>query len=65
MPKVKTHKGAAKRFRKTKSGKLMHRASGQDHFNSRDKGEHTMNKRRDSVLHGTHQKNIVQLVPYK
>lgn len=65
MPKVKTHKGAAKRFRKTKSGKLMHRASGQDHFNSRETGETTMGKRRDSALHSTHKKNISQLVPYK
>ncbi len=65
MPKVKTHKGASKRFRKTKTGKLMHRASGQDHFNSRETGEVTMNKRRDSGLHSTHKKNITQLVPYK
>lgn len=65
MPKVKTHKGAAKRFRKTKTGKLLHRASGQDHFNSRERGETTMNKRRDSSLHSTHHKNITQLVPYK
>lgn len=27
MPKLKTHKGAAKRFRKTGSGKLMRRHS--------------------------------------
>ena len=65
MPKVKTHKGATKRFRKTKSGKLLHRTSGQDHFNSREKGETTMNKRRDSALHSTHKKNITQLVPYR
>jgi hypothetical protein len=44
---------------------LMHRASGQDHFNSREKGETTMGKRRDSGLHKTHKKNVTQLVPYK
>jgi large subunit ribosomal protein L35 len=65
MPKVKTHKGASKRFNKTKTGKLTHRASGQDHFNSRDTGEVTMGKRRDSQLHRTHKKNITQLTPYK
>jgi len=65
MPKVKTHQGTAKRIRKTKSGKFSHRASGQDHFNSREKSETTMNKRRDSALHGSHAKNIKQLIPYK
>ncbi|MBO7707140.1 MAG: 50S ribosomal protein L35, partial [Thermoguttaceae bacterium] len=28
MPKLKTHKGAAKRFRVTKNGKVKHRHSG-------------------------------------
>jgi large subunit ribosomal protein L35 len=65
MPKVKTHQGTAKRFTKTKTGKILHRASGQDHFNSRDTGENTMGKRRDSALHRTHKKNINQLIPYK
>ncbi|HEV7448939.1 MAG TPA: 50S ribosomal protein L35 [Candidatus Paceibacterota bacterium] len=64
MPKVKTHKGAAKRLRKTKSGKLMHRASGQDHFNSRDTGKVTKNKRRDVTMHASHNK-IKSLIPYK
>ena len=64
MPKVKTHKGTAKRFRKTKSGKLMHRASGQDHFNSRESGKVTKNKRRDVSLHKSNVR-IHSLVPYK
>ena len=63
MPKVKTHKGAAKRFRKTKSGMLMHRASGQDHFNSRDTGKVSKNKRRDVSLHKQSQK-ISRRIPY-
>jgi large subunit ribosomal protein L35 len=50
MPKLKTHQGAAKRFRKTKTGKIMHRTSGQDHFNSRESGKIGINKRRDSKL---------------
>ena len=64
MPKVKTHKGTAKRFRKTKTGKIMHRASGQDHFNSRDTGKVTKNKRRDVVLHDSN-KRLRTLIPYK
>ncbi len=50
MPKLKTHQGTAKRFRKTKTGKIMHRASGQDHFNTRETGKVSKNKRRDTEL---------------
>lgn len=50
MPKMKTHKGASKRFRKTGSGKIVNRKSGQDHFNARESGNTTKNKRRDMTL---------------
>ncbi|GAC1413978.1 MAG: 50S ribosomal protein L35 [Candidatus Doudnabacteria bacterium] len=50
MPKMKTHKGASKRFKKTGSGKIVYRKSGQSHFNSRDTGNDTKNKRRDHSL---------------
>lgn len=64
MPKVKTHKGTAKRIRKTKTGKLVSRAVGQDHFNSRESGKTTKNKRRDMVLSKTSNK-LKSLIPYK
>ncbi len=64
MPKVKTHKGASKRIRKTKSGKLMARTTGQDHFNSRESGKVGKNKRRDLSLGKVHQK-LNQVIPYK
>lgn len=50
MPKSKTHKGATKRLRKTASGKLMQRSAGQGHFNSRESGKTTKNKRRDTEM---------------
>lgn len=64
MPKVKTHKGIAKRFRKTKSGQLMHRVSGQDHFNSRETGKVRKNKRTDSVV-SKQASRITLRIPYK
>ena len=64
MPKVKTHKGTAKRLRKTKSGKLMHRVSGQDHFNSRETGKVGTNKRSDVSMHASNTK-LMTLIPYK
>lgn len=64
MPKAKTHQGTAKRFRKTKSGKIMHRVSGQDHFNSRETGKTTKNKRRDVTLSSANNR-LKQLIVHK
>ena len=64
MPKVKTHKGTVKRIKKTRTGKLISRSAGQDHFNSRESGKVTKNKRRDLVLHKAHNK-LKLLIPYK
>ena len=56
MPKNKTNKRVAKTFWKTGSGKLMRRKSGQAHFNSRETGNTTKNKRRDLAMHKTNLK---------
>lgn len=64
MPKVKTHKGTSKRINHSKTGKLLARATGQNHFNSRESGKTTKNKRRDLVLHKSINK-LKALIPYK
>ena len=51
MPKMKTNKRVAKTFWKTGSGKLMRRKAGQAHFNSRERSNTSMNKRRDESMH--------------
>lgn len=63
MPKLKTHKTISKRFRITKSGKLLKRHGGQDHFNSRDPGKITRKKRRDQQVANVYVKNIKGLMP--
>jgi len=50
MPKMKTNKSIAKRFNKTKTGKILKRVSGQAHFNSRESGKTGRNKRRDITV---------------
>lgn len=45
--KMKTHKMISKRIRTTKTGKVIKRAGGQDHFNSHESGNTTRNKRSD------------------
>ncbi len=56
MPKQKTNKRIAKTFWITGGGKLMRRKMGQDHFNARESGKTTKNKRRDLVVHKTSRK---------
>ncbi|KKQ27029.1 MAG: hypothetical protein US42_C0016G0014 [Candidatus Magasanikbacteria bacterium GW2011_GWC2_37_14] len=51
--KAKTHKGASKRFKVTKSKtglKVLKRTDGQDHFNSRESGNTKRNKRSDHEM---------------
>jgi ribosomal protein L35 len=68
MPKIKTNKAVAKRFIKKKSKAkgvhVMKRATGQDHFNSRESGNTTRRKRRDRAMGKTELKTIKQLTPY-
>lgn len=61
MPKMKSHKGASKRFKKTGSGKIVYRKAGQDHFNARETGKTTNAKRRDMTLHKSNPRIAVLL----
>lgn len=64
MPKIKTHKATAKRFKITGQKKLKRRKSGQDHFNARESGNITRRKRRDIKADKTDIKTIKKLIPY-
>ncbi len=46
MPKMKTHKGAKKRFRLTANGKVKHRSAGTSHLASRMSHKRKRNLRR-------------------
>ncbi|MBI2426981.1 MAG: 50S ribosomal protein L35 [Candidatus Kerfeldbacteria bacterium] len=58
----KTHKATAKRFKVTGRKKLIKRSTGQDHFNARDTGKTTRNKRSDKGLAHVDEKNIRKLI---
>lgn len=64
MPKIKTHKATAKRFKLTGAKKLKQRKAGQDHFNARETGKTTRTKRRDISTTGTLVKTIKTLAQY-
>jgi ribosomal protein L35 len=59
---MKTQNAIAKRFKVTKSGKVLKRAAGQDHFNSRESGKVTRNKRRDRSMSECFTKSIKKLI---
>lgn len=58
---MKTHKAITKRFKITKTGKVLKRVAGQDHFNTRETGKTVRNKRRDRTMAAVFTKTIKQL----
>ena len=48
--KIKTKKAISKRFKITKKGKIVARTANQDHFNSRESGNKTRQKRADKQI---------------
>ena len=66
MPKIKTHKATAKRFRPIKGNRFIKRKNGQDHFKAKETGELTRRRRRDVSLDNQQEcKNLNRLLPYK
>lgn len=70
--KIKTRKSIAKRFRASgvkanrwgKRSRLVRKTAGQDHFNARESGKVTLNKRRRLSVHNADERNIRRLTPY-
>ncbi|PLX21506.1 50S ribosomal protein L35 [Candidatus Parcubacteria bacterium] len=62
MPKMKTHKATAKRFKITKTEKIKQRKAGQDHFNARESGNTKRKKRRDIDSSKSFTKTIKTLI---
>lgn len=62
--KLKTHKTVAKRLKLTRKGKLLKRKGGQGHFNSRESGTVTRNKRRDLSVSEVYVRNLKSLMPH-
>jgi len=59
MPKLKTHKGTAKRFRLTRKGKVMRMKAGRSHL--RRKKTRTVNRQYRHAVPST-QKSTIKLV---
>ena len=58
---MKTHKSIAKRFKVTRTGKVLKQKAGKDHFNSRESGTVTRMKRRDVSMSESFTRTIKRL----
>lgn len=64
MPKIKTNRGAAKRFSRTASGKLKHRQSHRSHMLTKKSTKRKRQLRSIIALHDNDQKAVARLLPY-
>ena len=64
MPKIKTHRGAAKRFKRTASGKLKRYRASKSHLLTGKSAKRMRPLRKGSVVHPADAKRMNKLVPY-
>ena len=64
MPKMKTHRGATKRLRKTGSGKLKRNKAYKSHILTKKSPKTKMNLRKSAIVSDGDAKRIAQLLPY-
>ena len=65
MPKLKTKRAAAKRFKKTGTGELKRNKANKSHILTKKTTKRKRNLRKTSVADTTNVKQIKRLIPYK
>ncbi|UFS69746.1 50S ribosomal protein L35 [Geomonas sp. RF6] len=65
MPKLKTHRGAAKRFSKTGTGKIKMSHAFTSHILTSKTRKNKRNLRKGAIVAASDHKNISMLIPYK
>ncbi|NOY12454.1 MAG: 50S ribosomal protein L35 [Deltaproteobacteria bacterium] len=64
MPKIKTNRGAAKRFRKTGTGKIRRNKAFTSHILTKKSTKRKRELRQAVLIHKADERNISQLIPY-
>lgn len=64
MPKIKTNRGAAKRFKITGTGKVKRSKAFGSHILTTKTTKRKRNLRKSALVDSTEQKNVKKLVPY-
>jgi large subunit ribosomal protein L35 len=64
MPKIKTNRGAAKRFRKTGTGKIRRNKAFTSHILTSKSTKRKRDLRQSTVVAKSDERNIRELIPY-
>ena len=64
MPKIKTNRGAAKRFGRTGTGKVKWRRAFHSHILTSKNKKRKRRLRSGTLIHSADVKNIKKLIPY-
>ena len=64
MPKIRTHKGTAKRFRVTSTGKVMRRKAFRSHLKEHKSAKRGREYRKQHVLAAADVKHVIKIAPY-
>jgi large subunit ribosomal protein L35 len=64
MPKMKSNRGAKKRFRVTGGGGIRRAKAGKSHILTGKTKKRKRNLRKSALVHATNEKSIRRLLPY-
>lgn len=64
MPKIKTNRSAAKRFKKTATGKIKRRKPFANHILTKKTAKRKRNLRQPTLVHKSDEGRINRLIPY-
>ena len=65
MPKLKTHKGAQKRFKVTGQGKIRHRKAGKSHILTKKSSKRKRNLGQDGLVSQADRHAVKEMLPYE
>ena len=63
MPKMKTHRGAAKRFKKTGTGKITRSRSNKQHILTKKSAKRKRKLRQSALVDSVDAKRVRQMLP--
>ncbi len=64
MPKMKTHRGAAKRFKKTGTGKITRSRRNKQHILTKKSPKRKRNLRKGAIVEKVDEKRLKQMLLY-
>lgn len=65
MPKMKTNRGAAKRFKTSGSGKIVRNKAFSSHILTKKSTKRKRNLRKSALLDSANLKGVARMIPYR